>query len=141
MPGVVAVITDDPRLPREAPPFGEPVRRVDGILTHFGEVVGLVVAESFEQARAAALAATVAVDAGTPETDPLAHLDRARSPSERTMLPDRVIGDLDAAMANAAATLDVTYTTPHQVHAALEPHAAVASWEGDRCTIHGRCRS
>ncbi|MFA4914136.1 MAG: xanthine dehydrogenase family protein molybdopterin-binding subunit, partial [Burkholderiaceae bacterium] len=34
-----------------------------------------------------------------------------------------------------AVTLDQTYTTPDQAHAMMEPHASMASWEGDALTL------
>ncbi len=35
----------------------------------------------------------------------------------------------------AAATIDATYETPMQFHNALEPHAIIAAWDGDRLSI------
>jgi CO/xanthine dehydrogenase Mo-binding subunit len=43
-------------------------------------------------------------------------------------------GDFDGAFATAPIKLDATYTTPDQAHAMMEPHAPIASWEGDRLT-------
>ncbi|RZM12864.1 MAG: xanthine dehydrogenase family protein molybdopterin-binding subunit, partial [Sphingomonas sp.] len=45
-------------------------------------------------------------------------------------------GDIDAAMTDAVVTIDQVYTTPNQVHAAMEPHASVAIWDGDTLTLH-----
>ncbi|MDT1898531.1 molybdopterin-dependent oxidoreductase, partial [Acinetobacter baumannii] len=30
---------------------------------------------------------------------------------------------------------DSTYTTPDQSHAMMEPHASIASWDGDKVTV------
>ena len=32
--------------------------------------------------------------------------------------------------------IDVTYTTPLQSHAMMEPHATLAMWDGDRLILH-----
>ncbi|PSJ19125.1 xanthine dehydrogenase, partial [Halomonas sp. ND22Bw] len=45
------------------------------------------------------------------------------------------IGDVDAAMADAAVTFDATYTTPVHFPAALEPHASTLWWDGDLLTV------
>ncbi len=47
---------------------------------------------------------------------------------------DDARGDAEAALAAADVTIELAVETPAQVHSALEPHAAVASWDGDRLT-------
>ena len=37
----------------------------------------------------------------------------------------------------AEVLVDETYTTPALTSAPMEPHAAVAEWDGDRLTLHG----
>ena len=49
--------------------------------------------------------------------------------------PDQHLGNLDAALASSAVKLDRTYTTPHHLPAALEPHATIASWRDDAVEI------
>lgn len=138
MPGVLAVIVDDPRIPRESPLIRVPqMERQDGVLESYGEIIGVAVAESFESARAAARAVSVTYDADPGRFDVMADLAHADEPHEGAMLPDMVKGDVDAAMAHADVTLDATYTTPRQVHAAMEPHAAIADWDGERMTLYG----
>ena len=44
-------------------------------------------------------------------------------------------GDLDAALSASVHRIDATYETPAQYHNAMEPHAIVASWEGERLSI------
>ncbi len=45
------------------------------------------------------------------------------------------VGDLDAGLAAAARVTETTIETPLQYHNAMEPHAIVAAWDGDRLTI------
>jgi xanthine dehydrogenase YagR molybdenum-binding subunit len=44
-------------------------------------------------------------------------------------------GDVDAGLAVAAARVEATYETPRQYHNAMEPHAIVAAFDGDRLSI------
>ena len=47
-------------------------------------------------------------------------------------------GDVDSAMETAPVTIDVTYTTPSQNSAAMEPHASLATWDDDGAlTLYG----
>ncbi len=50
--------------------------------------------------------------------------------------PAETEGDVEAGLAAASKTIAATYETPAQYHNAMEPHAAVASWDGDRLTLH-----
>jgi xanthine dehydrogenase YagR molybdenum-binding subunit len=133
--GVRAVITDDRLLRRpaqggadEAPPQGS--KQVD----YFGQPIALVVADTFEQARHAANILkisyeTMANAAFDPEGD-----DTPTDKPEDDQLDQ---GDLGKAMADAPFTVDQVYRTPGHNSAAMEPHCAIASWEGDKLTLHG----
>jgi xanthine dehydrogenase YagR molybdenum-binding subunit len=44
-------------------------------------------------------------------------------------------GDVDAALAGSAKTIEATYETPPHYHNAMEPHAIVAEWQGDKLVI------
>ena len=46
------------------------------------------------------------------------------------------MGDFARAFASAPVQLDVTYTTPLQSHAMMEPHATLAMWDGDKLILH-----
>ena len=45
-------------------------------------------------------------------------------------------GDLSMAMSEAAHSVDVTYTTKGHASAAMEPHAAIAEWDGNNLTVY-----
>jgi xanthine dehydrogenase YagR molybdenum-binding subunit len=103
---------------------------------YHGQPVALVVAETFEQARAAAYLVRVRYDR-SPGTYALrANLNRARPPVGGGAAADSVVGDFDAAFAAAPVQLDEIYTTPPQSHAMMEPHATLAEWTGDQLTLH-----
>ncbi len=133
LPGVLAVIAD-PRM-LQVPAHGGAGKAPDqgpDEVRYFGQPIALVVAETPEQARHAANALRVSYEERPAETDP----DTAGTVDR----PDRRAfeqGDLDTAMAQAHRSLDVTYTTGAHHAAAMEPHAAVAVWEGDDLTLHG----
>ena len=131
MPGVVAVIDNSSLTARpaqgtagEAP--AQPARSVG----YFGQPVAVVVAETFEQARDAAkhLAITYRADddaAFDPEAVDAEPQDGATSQ-----------GDLAHAMKEAPVSVDVTYRTEGHSSAAMEPHAAIAQWDGEMLTVH-----
>jgi xanthine dehydrogenase YagR molybdenum-binding subunit len=50
--------------------------------------------------------------------------------------PDSKRGDPDAAFAAAPIKIDQTYTSPVEHHNPMEPHAAIASWEGEELTLY-----
>ncbi len=137
MPGVLAVITDDPLIPRETGGFSDgQLMRGNDVVEHYGQSLGVVIADTFEQARAAANAVEVRYARERGRFDAAGSHDTAEPTAEDASLPDKVIGDVDQAMQQAAHKLDRTYTTPSHIHAAMEPHAAIAWWEGDKLTVY-----
>jgi xanthine dehydrogenase YagR molybdenum-binding subunit len=49
--------------------------------------------------------------------------------------PEARHGDVEVGLAAAEHQLEVTYETPAQYHNAMEPHAIVAAWDGDRLSV------
>ncbi|QQA44345.1 xanthine dehydrogenase family protein molybdopterin-binding subunit [Pelagovum pacificum] len=127
--GVIDVITD-PRLirnPAQGMAGEAPVQPGDEVHYH-GQPIALVVAESFEAARDGAQ--RLVVDYEVEEA--------ASAPDETpdTEVSDPVTaGDFDAVWSSAEVKVDRNYTTPSQVAAAMEPHAALAEWSGDTVTL------
>jgi xanthine dehydrogenase YagR molybdenum-binding subunit len=104
-------------------------------VSYYGEPVAFVVADTFEQARAAAYLVRVEYDRLPGEYR--LHDGTARAPqSNGSPGPDSAVGDFEHAFSNAPVQIDVTYTTPLQSHAMMEPHATLAFWEGDKLTLH-----
>jgi xanthine dehydrogenase YagR molybdenum-binding subunit len=137
-PGVVLVLTH-----RNAPAQGtgdhheaHPVLTGPQVM-HYGDSVAFVVAESFEEARAAAYLVDVKYDRAVGKYALRANLGEARMPQPGAGQPaDSAVGDFAGAFASAPVQLDVTYTTPLQSHAMMEPHATLATWDGDKLTLH-----
>ena len=106
-------------------------------VTGYGQPVAFVVAESFEEARAAAYLVDVKYDQAAGNYTLRANLREARVPRPSDGQPaDSTVGDFAGAFGDAPVQLDVTYTTPLQSHAMMEPHATLAMWDGDKLTLH-----
>ncbi|GBD47900.1 xanthine dehydrogenase family protein molybdopterin-binding subunit [Methylopila sp. Yamaguchi] len=144
-PGVLLVMTH--RNAPKQPAFGPPRASArfararpylgDDRVRHWGEPVAFVVADTFEAARAAAALVTVEYQAETPVLGLERHLKAAYAPETINvgMKTDTSEGDFEAAFAAGPVTVDATYHVAQQHHMALEPHAAIASWEGDEVTV------
>jgi xanthine dehydrogenase YagR molybdenum-binding subunit len=103
-------------------------------IEHYHQAVALVVAETFEQARAAAGLVKVEYAKAKGEYDLAKARDGAKLPKKEEK-PETKAGDFANAWAGAPVKLDALYTTPDQSHAMMEPHASMAKWEGDKLTI------
>ncbi len=103
---------------------------------HYHQAIALVVAETFEQARAAAALVRVEYARGKGAFELAAALDGAvKPPAVFGTEPDSAVGDFAGAFAAAPVQLDARYTTPDHSHAMMEPHASIAAWEGDKLTL------
>ncbi|WP_312835880.1 xanthine dehydrogenase family protein molybdopterin-binding subunit [Comamonas sp.] len=96
-----------------------------------GQPIALVVAESYEQARHAARLVKASYQSEAHTTALEAVLDKAKPSSDNT--PPR--GDPDKALQAAAVKVDAEYHIPINHHNPIEPHAAIALWEGDKLTV------
>jgi len=131
-PGVIAVI-DDERLTTRAAQgtANEAPQQSPQTVCYWGQPIALVVAETFEQARDAAK--HLVVEYREEPGAPLSPTDvEAEEQEDETVRQ----GDLAQAMAAAPHSIDVTYTTKGHASAAMEPHAAMAEWDGEKLTVH-----
>src|SRR5258708_16476448 len=136
-PGVLAVVTAD-----SAGKLDKADRNAADLLggpevDHYHQAVAIVVAETFEQARAAASLIKVDYAAATGAFDLAAGKSAAPKPKAGGLTgePDTSVGDFAGAFASAPIKLDATYSTPDHAHAMMEPPASTAVWEGDRLTL------
>ena len=132
-PGVVAIVTAE-----NAGKLGKGEMNTAHLLAgpnvqHYHQAVALVVAESFEQARAAANLVKVDYETEDGAFDLKAVKDQAVKPDSED--PDTAAGDFAAGFAAAPVQLDETYTTPDHSHAMMEPHASIAAWNGDQLNV------
>ena len=148
-PGVLHVLThlNADRLPyltpteRPAvdPVAGEQLRVLqDAEVLFSGQPLALVIAMTQSQALYAASLIRVTYKAA-PER--LVHFDPARAKptseaaAKKGRGPETKKGDPDAAFAAAPVRVDATYVQAREQHNAMEPHATVAQWQGDRLTL------
>jgi xanthine dehydrogenase YagR molybdenum-binding subunit len=106
---------------------------------HYGEAVALVVATTFEQARAAASLVDFDYTAKPGQYDFAARQDRAYAPKQPVKgiwEADTAVGDFDAAFDTAAVKVDQRYTTPYEFAQPMEPNACLAVWHGDDLTLY-----
>ncbi len=107
----------------------------DNRVWHAGQVIGIVVAESYEAAREAAHK----VDVTYTTEAPSATFD---SPGVRVQAhksehgPDPKKGDAEVAFTAAAVRIDAQYSTPTQHHNAIELFTVTCVWDGKRLTIY-----
>ncbi|TCO55101.1 xanthine dehydrogenase family protein molybdopterin-binding subunit [Actinocrispum wychmicini] len=109
----------------------------DTTVRYYGQMIGLVVAETFEQARDAAALIRVTYQEqppatsfpnGTPVNPP------SGSPTQDVLAPG--VPSIDAALAASEVTVQGAYTTSVNNHNAMEPHATLANWIGDHLVIY-----
>lgn len=105
----------------------------DDRVRYFGQPIALVVADTLENANAAAALVSVTYAAEDAVTDFAEHLDEGRDPPGES---DTRVGDFEVAFENAPVTLDETWSTPIQNHCQMEPCATTAWWEDGRCIVH-----
>jgi xanthine dehydrogenase YagR molybdenum-binding subunit len=141
-PGVVEVFTPKNRPPVVGDPdkkpfmFAIPLELLQNDTVRYAmQPIALVIGETLEAATEGARLLNPQYEAETPRTGMDAEPPKpaAAGPFGR---PAQVVhGDIDAGLADAVQILDVTYDTPAQYHNAMEPHAIVAKWDGDKLEI------
>lgn len=131
-PGVLAIVTA-----QNAGKLGKGKMNTATLLggpeiEHYHQAIAVVVANTFEEARAAAKLVRVQYARAPGAYDLAALRDNGASGKH---IPKTDTGDFDAAFADAPVKIDSTYTTPDQSHAMMEPHASLAVWKGDKLTL------
>ena len=138
--GVIDVVTDFDAFIRVSQQGGETEAPTQGVrdIEYFGQIIAIVVAETFEIARDAAEQLAVeyeradGVYAFSMDLERNGDLPANNTPAQSSQ------GDIEKAMAEGTVTVDSTYTTPSQNSAAMEPHASIAVWDEDgSLTLYG----
>jgi len=129
--GVYSIIT----------PFNAPKITVPGNVNvlqdtnvlYSGQPIAVVVARSLPEAHEAAKLLRIQYKEQPAKLDFNALLKDARAP-KRGGTTRR--GDPEASLAKASVIIDQTYSTPIQNHNPMEPHATIASWDGDKLSVY-----
>jgi xanthine dehydrogenase YagR molybdenum-binding subunit len=149
-PGVLAVITY-----RNAPklfpsPVGLAERNIlagsaaqsymplqDDVIHHSGQHIGVVVAQTLEQATYAASLVQVQYEREQPVVSMQEALPQAFIPKNVWGEPaDTLRGNVEQGLAQAEVCVDQTSITTIQHHNTMETHATIAVWEGDTLTLY-----
>ena len=144
--GVRLVLTKDNAPPQH--PFGPvdlpdrfaramPALNTDDV-PYFGFPVAFVVADTFEQATAAAAMVRVyyAPCAALMICTRLVPLPSIRAASTAPIRPTAQSAISTTPSPTPRCKMDAIYTTPYQHSAPMEPHATMAVWDGPKLTVH-----
>ncbi|HEY1935178.1 MAG TPA: xanthine dehydrogenase family protein molybdopterin-binding subunit [Acetobacteraceae bacterium] len=142
MQGVLEIITPDNALKLSTKGGGPQTVKApllqDRAIHYNGQHIAIVVADTLDQALAAAARVRVRYHATEPATEMDAVLDRAYPPKQfrnGARPPDSHRGDAAAAFVQGAVKVDATYITPMEHHNPMEPHATIARWDGERLIV------
>ena len=100
----------------------------DNEVRYYGQYVAAVIADTFEQATAAADAVKVTYNAKPFNVNDELEPSKWKTDSQR--------GDVDKAFAEAPVKVDETYVTPTETHCVIELHATVATFENGVTTLY-----
>jgi xanthine dehydrogenase YagR molybdenum-binding subunit len=134
-PGVLAVVTHENAGKIGKGKFNTARLLAGPEVQHYHQAVAVVVAETFEQARAAASLVKLEYAKQNGVYDLEAARNAAVVPRKEDK-PETRAGDFEKGFAGAPVKFDATYTTPDQSHCMMEPHASVAVWDGDKLTLY-----
>ncbi|QIG50534.1 xanthine dehydrogenase family protein molybdopterin-binding subunit [Nordella sp. HKS 07] len=138
-PGVLLVLTPDNVLPLKSastwlgtPGPEGPYLALTHAIRFTGQHIAAVIAETFEQATAAAALLNIHYE----EAEAIATYDDPRAGDGRAL--DHLAagwGEAEKVLAAAPVSLEATYRTPREYNVPIEPHGLVAQWEGETLTI------
>lgn len=142
-PGVVAVYSPfNPLRLYVMPGLGENYAPLQDPEVRFhGQIIAMVVAETFEQARDAAALVTTVYDAEPPRTSlddepsTLPETTPGGHPAGSTTLAPGVTS-IDAALIASDVVVQARFHQDAQHHVAMEPHATLAQWRDGILTVH-----
>lgn len=142
VPGVIEILSIGDAAQIGPPQFGtsstsiQPLK--DRKIWHDGQIVALVLAETFEAATEAAqlvradyAAKIPAATFGSPGVETVAAKDAGKQHKE-----DPAVGDFDAAFAASPVKMDAEYQTPAMHHNPIELFSTTAMWEGEKLTVY-----
>jgi xanthine dehydrogenase YagR molybdenum-binding subunit len=141
-PDVVEVLTptNRPNLAHDPdekiPPFGFRVEVLqDDTVRYVNQPIAMVIAKTLEAATEGAALLNPQYEIESPWTG-LENGERYAVSAVGVGGPARTFnGDVEAGFAAASRVMEADYVTPAQYHNAMEPHAVVADWDGDRVTL------
>ncbi|MDB5135039.1 MAG: hypothetical protein JWP37_1642 [Mucilaginibacter sp.] len=153
MPGVIGIMTSENSMQLHYPAGSDPgngkfaekdlLPLQNDRIFYGGQHVAIVVAETFEQAEQAAALVKVEYDQQPAAIGFEKNIASAYKPASGLGGAETQIkrGDAEMALQTAAVKTDETYTTPVYHHNAMELHATIAQWDGDKLTVYDATQS
>jgi xanthine dehydrogenase YagR molybdenum-binding subunit len=133
-PGVIAIVNAQNAGRLHKGNFNTALLLAGPRVEHYHQAVALVVAETFEQARDAAHLVRVKYQREPGVFDLSAVRKKAAAP-EKGDPAETKVGNFAGAFASAAVRHEGDYSTSHESHSMMEPHASIAAWDGDQLTL------
>ncbi|RYD78143.1 MAG: xanthine dehydrogenase family protein molybdopterin-binding subunit, partial [Sphingobacteriales bacterium] len=135
-PGILKIITHEnaPKLNTKGGLRGGALLQGPEITFH-GQHIGIVVAETFEQATAAAHLIKIEYNQKEQKID-FEKLAQTPIMPKGKELADLVRGAGKLAMETAEVKVEELYETPIEHHHPMEPHSTMAVWEGDKLILY-----
>jgi xanthine dehydrogenase YagR molybdenum-binding subunit len=142
VPGVLEILTSENTKELKPAKFGErsstSIEELGPDILQGGQIIAIVVADSFEAASEAASAVKVDYAEQTPSatfgSKGVTEDDATKVSKQHKHLPEA--GDAAAAIAGADVVVDVKYSTPTQHHNPIELFATTCVWVDDHLTVY-----
>jgi xanthine dehydrogenase YagR molybdenum-binding subunit len=153
MPGVIGIMTSENSMQLHFPSGSDPgsgkfaekdlLPLQNDRVFYGGQHIAVVVAETLEQAEQAAALVKVEYDQQPAAIGLEKNIASAYKPASGLGGAETQVkrGDAETALQIAAIKTDETYSTPVYHHNAMEPHATIAQWEGDKLTVYDATQS
>jgi xanthine dehydrogenase YagR molybdenum-binding subunit len=150
-PGVLDIVTHEncerlpyhplEKRPQVDPQSGDQLRVFQGPEILFvGQPIAAVIATDQQAADGASALIRVTYDVEEPSTefDPTNGKPPSEGNAQMGRVPESARGDAEAALARAAVRVDLWCSHAREHHNAMEPHATIAEWDGDRLTLYDK---
>src|SRR3989454_4271393 len=134
-PGVIAIVTAQNAGKLAKGNFNTALLLGGPQVQHYHQAIALIVAETFEQARAVAHLVRVEYARAKGAFDLASVKNTAAAADSFSGPAETAVGDFAGAFAAAPVQLDASYTTANESHSMMEPHATIAAWDGDQLTL------
>jgi xanthine dehydrogenase YagR molybdenum-binding subunit len=142
VPGVLDILTHENTGELKQVKFGDgsstSIQSLGPEILQAGQIIAVVLADTFEAASEAAGRVTVTYSEATPSStfgsQGLEEEDATKVSAQHKHLPEA--GDAEAAIAGADISIDVEYATPTQHHNPIELFTTSCAWTGDRLAVY-----
>lgn len=153
MPGVIGVMTYENAMQLHFPSGSSPgsgkyaekdlLPLQSDRVFYGGQHVAVVVANTFEQAEQAAALVKINYEVQPAVIGLEKNLNAAYKPGSGLGGQETQVkrGEFASGFSNATVKTEETYTTPVYHHNAMEPHATIAQWDGDKLTVYDATQS